>query len=129
MSGFAVTVAHSQFAKGQWLGGADQHAHPGRGSTAFTSSSELDDDRPQATREGLIVCRGAYNAKLKIRDRFRSPLARFLALYAALYAAFGVQSPYLPSLLDSHGLPLEGSRWCCPPALQSVWWPGRRLAA
>jgi PPP family 3-phenylpropionic acid transporter len=38
---------------------------------------------------------------------FRSPLARFLALYAALYAAFGVQSPYLPSLLDSHGLPLE----------------------
>ena len=38
---------------------------------------------------------------------FRSPLARFLALYGALYAAFGVQSPYLPSLLDSHGLPPE----------------------
>jgi PPP family 3-phenylpropionic acid transporter len=38
---------------------------------------------------------------------FRSPLARFLALYGALYAAFGVQSPYLPSLLDSHGLPSE----------------------
>jgi PPP family 3-phenylpropionic acid transporter len=37
----------------------------------------------------------------------RSPLARFLALYGALYAAFGVQSPYLPSLLDSHGLPPE----------------------
>jgi PPP family 3-phenylpropionic acid transporter len=38
---------------------------------------------------------------------FRGPLARFLALYGALYAAFGVQSPYLPSLLDSHGLPPE----------------------
>ena len=38
---------------------------------------------------------------------FRSPLTRFLALYRALYAAFGVQSPYLPSLLDSHGLPPE----------------------
>jgi PPP family 3-phenylpropionic acid transporter len=38
---------------------------------------------------------------------FRSPLARFLALYGALYAAFGVQSPYLPSLLYSHGLPPE----------------------
>ena len=38
---------------------------------------------------------------------FRSPLARFLALYGTLYAAFGVQSPYLPSLLDSHGLPPE----------------------
>jgi MFS transporter, PPP family, 3-phenylpropionic acid transporter len=38
---------------------------------------------------------------------FRSPLARFLALYGALYAAFGVQSPYLPSLLDSHGLTSE----------------------
>lgn len=33
-----------------------------------------------------------------------APLSRFLALYAALYAAFGVQSPYLPSLLQSHKL-------------------------
>ncbi len=28
-------------------------------------------------------------------------------MYGALYAAFGVQSPYLPSLLDSHGLTSE----------------------
>jgi MFS family permease len=28
-------------------------------------------------------------------------------VHGALYAAFGVQSPYLPSLLDSHGLPPE----------------------
>jgi PPP family 3-phenylpropionic acid transporter len=31
-------------------------------------------------------------------------LPAFLALYAALYAAFGVQSPYLPSLLQARGL-------------------------
>ena len=34
----------------------------------------------------------------------RSPLFRFLILYAALYAGFGVQSPYLPSLLESRDL-------------------------
>lgn len=32
-------------------------------------------------------------------------LWRFLMLYGTLSAAFGVQSPYLPSLLDSHYLP------------------------
>src|SRR5690349_9340016 len=32
-------------------------------------------------------------------------LARFVALFAALYAAFGVQSPYLPALLQAGGLP------------------------
>ena len=31
-------------------------------------------------------------------------LSRFLVLYGALYAGFGVQSPYLPSLLDSRDL-------------------------
>jgi PPP family 3-phenylpropionic acid transporter len=31
-------------------------------------------------------------------------LFRFLILYAALYAGFGVQSPYLPSLLSERGL-------------------------
>ena len=34
----------------------------------------------------------------------RSALSRFLALYAALYAAFGVGSPFLPPLLRAHGL-------------------------
>jgi MFS transporter, PPP family, 3-phenylpropionic acid transporter len=34
----------------------------------------------------------------------RTPLFRFLALYAVLYAGFGVQSPYLPSLLQSRNL-------------------------
>jgi len=34
----------------------------------------------------------------------RSALAPFLILFAALYAGFGVQSPYLPALLDDRGL-------------------------
>ena len=37
----------------------------------------------------------------------RSTLFRFLSLYAALYAGFGVQSPYLPILLDSRHLSPE----------------------
>ena len=35
------------------------------------------------------------------------PLWCFLILYGALYAGFGVQSPYLPSLLESRNLGLE----------------------
>jgi PPP family 3-phenylpropionic acid transporter len=38
----------------------------------------------------------------------RAALLRFLLLYATLYAAFGVQSPYLPALLDSRGIGPEG---------------------
>jgi PPP family 3-phenylpropionic acid transporter len=34
-------------------------------------------------------------------------LARFVVLFAALYAAFGVQSPYLPALLRARGLSAE----------------------
>ncbi len=34
----------------------------------------------------------------------RSPLPRFLLLYAALFAAFGVASPFLPGLLKQDGL-------------------------
>jgi PPP family 3-phenylpropionic acid transporter len=37
----------------------------------------------------------------------RSPLYRFLGLYAALYAGFGAQSPYLPILLDNRHLSPE----------------------
>jgi len=31
-------------------------------------------------------------------------LAPYLILFAALYAGFGVQSPYLPAFLGEHGL-------------------------
>ena len=34
-------------------------------------------------------------------------LLAYLVLFAALYAAFGVQSPYLPRLLQDHGLGVE----------------------
>jgi PPP family 3-phenylpropionic acid transporter len=33
---------------------------------------------------------------------------RFLMLYGTLYAAFGVQSPYLPTLLESRNLLPQG---------------------
>ena len=52
------------------------------------------------------MSRGHY-ARSNFLIALRNPLARFLVLYGALYAAFGVQSPYLPSLLDSRGLPSE----------------------
>ena len=34
----------------------------------------------------------------------RDPLRRFLALYAILYASFGVASPFLPALIETRGL-------------------------
>ena len=37
----------------------------------------------------------------------RGALLAYLILFAALYAAFGVQSPYLPRLLQDHGLGAE----------------------
>ena len=41
-------------------------------------------------------------------DSVRSTtLARFILLYAAMYAAFGVASPFLPAFLSARGLPPE----------------------
>src|SRR5215218_421514 len=37
----------------------------------------------------------------------RNPFGWYLVLFAGLYAGFGVQSPYLPSLLQEHGLTAE----------------------
>lgn len=49
--------------------------------------------------------RGPLGRKSGIRTP--SDLCRFLILYGVLYAGFGVQSPYLPSLLDSRNLAPE----------------------
>jgi PPP family 3-phenylpropionic acid transporter len=35
------------------------------------------------------------------------PLTRFILLYAAMYAAFGVASPFLPAFMSARGLPPE----------------------
>ena len=35
------------------------------------------------------------------------PLTRFILLYAAMYAAFGVASPFLPAFVSGAGLPPE----------------------
>jgi PPP family 3-phenylpropionic acid transporter len=37
----------------------------------------------------------------------KSPLIRFILLYAAMYAGFGVASPFLPAFVTSRGLPAE----------------------
>src|ERR1051325_665099 len=37
----------------------------------------------------------------------RTPLLRFVLLYAAMYAAFGVASPFLPRFLSEQGLSSE----------------------
>jgi MFS transporter, PPP family, 3-phenylpropionic acid transporter len=36
-----------------------------------------------------------------------SALSKFILLYAAMYAAFGVASPFLPAFVSAHGLPPE----------------------
>src|ERR687895_330336 len=36
-----------------------------------------------------------------------NPLTRFILLYAAMYAAFGVASPFLPAFVSGRGLPPE----------------------
>src|SRR5918997_901292 len=36
-----------------------------------------------------------------------NPLTRFILLYTAMYAAFGVASPFLPSFLSARGVPPE----------------------
>jgi PPP family 3-phenylpropionic acid transporter len=40
-------------------------------------------------------------------SRIRSGLFAYIALFGALYAGFGAQSPYLPALLKDHGLQAE----------------------
>lgn len=45
--------------------------------------------------------------KLTDMDRNRRTLPTFVAVYALLYAAFGLQSPFLPALLRERGLPAD----------------------
>ena len=40
-------------------------------------------------------------------SRGSNPLIRFILLYAAMYAGFGVASPFLPAFLSGRGLPPE----------------------
>jgi PPP family 3-phenylpropionic acid transporter len=51
-----------------------------------------------------VVLRWRWN---RMAPSKRSALVPFLILFAALYAGFGVQSPYLPALLDDRGVRLE----------------------
>ena len=42
-----------------------------------------------------------------IRSSLENPLPRFVLLYAAMYAAYGVASPFLPAFVNERGLPPE----------------------
>ena len=48
-----------------------------------------------------------YGSLLSIMRRMPPTLPTFLAVYSLLYAAFGVQSPFLPALLREQGLRAE----------------------
>jgi len=50
-----------------------------------------------------VCCRRSLSSM----RRLTSPVSMFLAVYALLYAAFGVQSPFLPALLQERGLHAE----------------------
>src|ERR671933_1945600 len=44
---------------------------------------------------------------MDITTVWSAALPRFLLLYATMYAAFGVASPFLPALVNARGLPAE----------------------
>src|SRR3984893_11977481 len=86
-------------------------------SGIFTNSGskcDLDEsDLPKISVRAMISLVPSYIssaafASLCQRDRMisssRSMLYRFLILYGSLYAGFGLQSPYLPILLDTRHL-------------------------
>jgi hypothetical protein len=48
-------------------------------------------------------------------------LPRFLLLYAAMYAAFGVASPFLPALVNARGVPAAQLPAFCAMKEDSHW--------
>ncbi len=54
-------------------------------------------------RPGKGRC-GPVTSSIQRAATVRSPLPRFLLLYGALFAAFGVASPFLPNLMGEYGL-------------------------
>ncbi len=57
--------------------------------------------RPQTKKSAKLYCKVMWDFPRS------NPLTRFILLYAAMYAAFGVASPFLPSFLSARGLPPE----------------------
>src|SRR4029077_14616880 len=51
-------------------------------------------------RFAIVRCRRSLSSMRRATSTF----AMFLAVYVLLYAAFGVQSPFLPALLQERGL-------------------------
>ena len=55
----------------------------------------------------LVSLRGRHPRSLTSMRRITSSFPMFLAVYSLLYAAFGVQSPFLPALFRERGLHAE----------------------
>ena len=75
-------------------GGARTDRGPGSLRAASAAGGLLSAARPIASL-AVMACNGGITL---------TTLARFIVLYAALYAAFGVQSPFLPAFLEARGL-------------------------
>ena len=61
----------------------------------------------RGTSSAIGPTRSVPHHSLSIMRHRPPPLPTFLAVYGLLYAAFGVQSPFLPALLSEQGLRAE----------------------
>jgi MFS transporter, PPP family, 3-phenylpropionic acid transporter len=88
-------------AAGRTEGGSEQDHDACIGRRLFGSEGRKCHDRCKAIRRCL------HHLTLSVMRRMPPPLPTFLAVYGLLYAAFGVQSPFLPALLSEQGLHAE----------------------
>src|SRR5881628_250695 len=60
-----------------------------------------------ASRASRLCAVGESLHSRAVRFDLDSPLPRFILLYAAMYAAYGVASPFLPAFVNARGLTPE----------------------
>jgi PPP family 3-phenylpropionic acid transporter len=78
-----------------------------RDGTATPARKDLDRVVQQALGPGTASPWNMTEAQAVRFATTADPLRRFLALYALLYAAFGVSSPFLPAFIETRGVGLE----------------------
>src|ERR1700730_18143493 len=90
-------------ARGVWRSHRDRRSRPVRRPLMAPARGMVVDPAHRQRRKSCPV--RLTPAALDSMAAFsRAALSRFLILYGTLYAGYGVQSPYLPSLLDSRNL-------------------------
>jgi MFS transporter, PPP family, 3-phenylpropionic acid transporter len=75
-----------------------------RAGTKRTSTA-LPNKRP--ARNSKLLAWNMTDAQTVRFATTADPFSRFLGLYALLYAAFGVSSPFLPALIETRGISLD----------------------